>query len=183
MTTMISRVWPMAAALWCVIGCDQSGAGAASAQPTIATFALSAAAAGKVEQALASYENVRAKLAKDDVAGIVADSGTLERAASEAAGLSAPDAQPVLKALATTAKQLKEMPKSDADAVRKAFGEVSRNVMTLLIAVPSLRQGRFAFHCPMAQGYPKWVQTKAQLENPYMGTRMLTCGSASDWTL
>lgn len=160
-------------------GCTEEGA---SAQPAAVRFTLSAAAQGKVEQALASYENVRAKLAKDDIAGIVTDAGNLERAATEAAAVSAPEGQALLKALSAASKQLKDMPKSNPDDVRKAFGEVSRHVVQLIVAVPALAQGRFVFSCPMAQGYAKWVQTKAQMENPYMGTRMLTCGSASDWS-
>jgi Cu(I)/Ag(I) efflux system membrane fusion protein len=33
----------------------------------------------------------------------------------------------------------------------------------------------------MAEGFPKWFQEPEQIENPYMGQAMPTCGSASDW--
>lgn len=158
------------------VGCQQENV---SAQP--GAVSLPVAAQGKVEQALASYDNVRARLAKDDISGIVTDTANLQRAADEAAALTSGAGQSMLKSLAAAARALKDINKSNADEVRKSFGEVSRHVVTLLRAVPTLQAGRFVLHCPMAQGYQKWVQTKAQVDNPYMGTRMLTCGSASDW--
>lgn len=158
-----------------VSGCQHDEA---SAQVAVVRFELSAAAAGKVEQALASYENIRAKLAKDDLA-IAEDATTLEASATAASALTSADGQAVLSALATAAKALKRMSTSDADALRKSFGEVSRHVVALITAVPALAQGRFVFSCPMAQGFEKWVQTKPQIDNPYMGKKMLTCGSAT----
>lgn len=177
--TMILVAFACVLAATSATGCQQEGV---SAQSAATRFVLSAAAQSKVEQVLASYENVRQKLAKDDLAGTAADLATLERAANEAVSLAPAQGQPVLKAISEAAKALKDENKSNADQTRKAFGEVSRHVVALLVAVPSLQQGRFVFSCPMAQGYQKWVQTKAQLENPYMGTRMLTCGSPSDWS-
>ena len=50
------------------------------------------------------------------------------------------------------------------------------------MARPFLQTGRLVFRCPMATGYGKWIQTKAPLENPLFGSKMLTCGEASDWS-
>jgi Cu(I)/Ag(I) efflux system membrane fusion protein len=33
----------------------------------------------------------------------------------------------------------------------------------------------------MVEGFSKWFQMTEQIENPYMGQRMLACGSESDW--
>jgi membrane fusion protein, copper/silver efflux system len=33
----------------------------------------------------------------------------------------------------------------------------------------------------MAEGFEKWVQTSEEISNPFMGKRMLACGSASTW--
>jgi len=164
------------------VACQREGV---SAQSTpVALIELAPAAIGHAEQLLASYENVRARLAKDDAAGISDDVQRLETAATQAvssAGASAA-AQEKFRAVGTAAKALRGMNKTNADEVRKSFGELSRHVVALVASVPRLQQGRFVFSCPMAQGYQKWVQTKAQLDNPYMGTRMLACGSASDWS-
>jgi len=54
-------------------------------------------------------------------------------------------------------------------------------MVALMVAEPSLSRGRHVFECPMANGYRKWIQPGANISNPYMGTRMPTCGSATDW--
>ena len=82
---------------------------------------------------------------------------------------------------ADAAEALSRAPVDDPDAVRKAFGEVSRSVVALLAAEPSLREGLNIFECSMAQGYQKWVQKTETIENPYMGSQMLACGTKATW--
>lgn len=165
-----------------VSGCQNEEA---SAQPAPKVLKdVTPAVLAQAEQVLASYENVRDRLAKDDLAGIVPDLEKLEAAAAQGATLAtnSADAKNMLKAIGGASKSLREMDRSNADEARKSFGELSRHVVALLVAVPSLQAGRFVFQCPMAQGYGKWVQTTAQLANPYMGTHMLACGSSTDWS-
>jgi hypothetical protein len=33
----------------------------------------------------------------------------------------------------------------------------------------------------MAEGYQKWVQVSSEMANPYMGKKMLKCGSEATW--
>ena len=84
-----------------------------------------------------------------------------------------------MKQVASEAEKLEDMSKEDAEAVRKAFGDLSEQVLRVLSADRALAEGLHVFECPMAQGYKKWVQPTAKLSNPYMGTRMPTCGSGS----
>ncbi len=65
---------------------------------------------------------------------------------------------------------------SDLVKARAAFGELSRAVVAVVAADPSLQPGRFLFQCPMAKGYQRWVQLEEKMANPYMGKRMLECG-------
>ena len=37
------------------------------------------------------------------------------------------------------------------------------------------------FACPMVQIYQKWVQREEKMATPYMGKKMLECGSANEW--
>jgi len=48
---------------------------------------------------------------------------------------------------------------------------VSRHVVDLLNADAKIRRGRYVFECPMAVGYPKWVQIMPDMENPYLGAQ------------
>lgn len=70
----------------------------------------------------------------------------------------------------------------DIDAMRLAYGELSKPLVALASAAPELRGGRHVFLCPMARGYQKWLQAEPSLKNPYFGAKMLTCGEASDWS-
>ena len=55
-------------------------------------------------------------------------------------------------------------------------------MVALVSDVPELQSKLNVFSCPMAQDYPNFlIQPTAQLENPYMGQRMLKCGKAIEW--
>ncbi len=113
-------------------------------------------------EALAAYEGTRARLALDDLAG----------AKAEARKLTAAN-QKLIK-LVITARALDAAP--ELTSARAAFGELSQQVIRLLIEQPALRGGRALYFCPMIHGYNKWVQTSRPIDNPYMGKRMPHCG-------
>ena len=175
-----------------VLGCDGDSKPAPNKEPAAqaskpdAPSPPDAAAAGLSDEArtgigiaLDDYEDIRAKLASDDLASV---SGAALKKSAEAVAAQAPEAlRGHLDALADAAGKLDGMPKDDADGLRKAFGEVSRSAVALLTAEESLRKDLHVFECPMAQGYKKWVQPGATRENPYMGQKMLACGTDSTW--
>ena len=70
---------------------------------------------------------------------------------------------------------------TDIEQVRIDFGELSRQMVAVLSAIPSLRDKLYVYECPMAQDYDRWIQLEEQMANPYMGERMLECGSEVDW--
>lgn len=144
------------------------------------------AVAGALGEALAAYQELQARLAKDDAtAGSVA--GKLAAAAQAATATAAAAAKQPLSDLAAAAgklaEQMKAAPPPALDAQRGAFAEVSKALVALLVADPSLQQGRYVFECPMAPAYKKWVQTSAKLQNPYYGSKMLECGEKSTWSV
>lgn len=153
----------------------------AAAPVAAAPETLSTEGRQSITRALDAYEQIRAQLAGDDVAGVTASADTLAKAAAEATSKVPERLRAHVQAVAFSARTLEEMPKEDPNAVRRTFGDVSRSVVALLAAEPVLQQGRHVFECPMAQGYKKWVQPTAEISNPYMGTRMPSCGSASEW--
>ena len=123
---------------------------------------------------LASYERVRAALAADDMEAAPSAARDLESSARAEATSSKQFA-----AIADGASRLAAAP--DIKTARAAFGEVSQHLVALLAADKSLATGQNVFECPMVKGYNKWVQPTKNLENPYMGKRMLTCGGESSW--
>ncbi len=156
--------------------CDQK-----SDQAATTPGAATSEASQLLEPILASYETLRAELARDAVEAAVTSAGALQKVATDAASAAPERLRAPLSALATAAGKLEQTPKNDATSVRRTFGDVSKALVDLLAAEPSLRKGQHLFECPMAQGYKKWVQPSEKVANPYMGKQMLECGSESKW--
>jgi len=159
-------------------------ASAATAAPAAPTPSAAPASATDVSAAIRSvldeYEAVRKKLAADDTSGISDAAKKIASTATEAEKTASGDGKTQLAALAKAGEALSEE-KGDIEAVRVAFGNVSKALVTVLAGDETLREGQHLFECPMAKGYKKWIQPSDKLENPYMGKKMLACGGTTDW--
>jgi membrane fusion protein, copper/silver efflux system len=131
---------------------------------------------------LQAYEGLRQALAADDLSTARTKAQQLADTAATASGGATKEQGDALRQVADAAAAEAALGTADALAIRKQFGEVSRLLVTVVSKDASLQQGRFVFECPMAPGYRKWIQTDAAISNPYMGKRMLECGSASTWS-
>jgi len=136
----------------------------------------------RLRAALASYEQIRALLAKDSTVGLDAQAKQVS-AALDAALKGATDApEAIASALRRGSEAAGELGKAeDADRARRPFGELSRELVELAGADPRLAAGLHIFKCPMADGFQKWFQPSPRLENPYMGQKMLECGVRTKW--
>jgi Cu(I)/Ag(I) efflux system membrane fusion protein len=139
-------------------------------------------ASDAVKAVLKDYEAIRLVLVKDSVEGIAVHAQQVADTASKAARGADSKTRPHLEKIAEASRSLKEKATGDIAATRKAFGELSRHLVALLAADPALQKGLHIFECPMAEGYKKWVQPNAKLENPYMGQKMLQCGAESSFS-
>ena len=135
---------------------------------------VAAQPAGVMAEVLKGYEDVRRALAADDVAAAHERAVALKRS-TDALNAETAAPPPQAAALAAAAGGL-VLGESDLVKARAAFGELSRAVVAVVAADPSLQPGRFLFQCPMAKGYQRWVQLEEKMANPYMGKRMLECG-------
>ena len=175
--------WPLTAlALVLLVGCDNK---AELKQTATAEVASSAAATPAVEGATLddvaqAYEAMRKSLAEDKLSAVPAEATAL---AGKARGVARTDEDhtAVLTQLATEAEALANVAGDDPNSLRLGFGNVSKQFVALVETVPALKGKLHVFKCPMAAGYKKWVQQSAKLENPYMGQKMLECGSEVDW--
>jgi hypothetical protein len=172
------------ALLLSALGCKESDktepSSAGANAPTPATSgAPNAGDRAALNEVLASYEQVRIALADDRLADATSPATALKGAAEKAAANAPAALTGHLRGIATAAGALSSPSAGDGAALRKAFGEVSRHVVALIEADPTLAEGRHLFECPMANGYKKWVQTTPNISNPYMGKEMLTCGAAA----
>lgn len=155
---------------------------AASAPPSVPSMELPERALAAIRGALDDYEAVRASLAADRQQGLPEKGRAIAawiRRASEALEEPPEAVSSTLLDAGTAAEKL-----AAADNLKKArlaFGDLSRTLLLLANVDPRLREGWHVFECPMAEGFKRWLQPGAELENPYMGQKMLTCGSASDF--
>ncbi|MCB9637249.1 MAG: efflux RND transporter periplasmic adaptor subunit [Sandaracinus sp.] len=160
-----------------------SGADAVEAAPPTPPHAFSEASLSELREGLRAYEQIRAMLAADTATGTRNASSRIATAL-DAAAAEADLPSPLNEALSAGARAARDLPDAaDVEPARACFGEVSRAFVAASEADPRLREGLHVFRCPMAQGFQKWIQPSATLENPYMGTRMLQCGSGTDWAV
>ena len=143
-------------------GSKQPAASAVTLESPAASPGASPASTGGL---LDAYEAVRVKLANDQLPGDSADQ--LARRATEAGATE-------VYAAAAKLQSIQEI-----EAARKQFGEVSRELVERWKKAPP-PDTLHVYECPMAQGYGKWLQKEEQMANPYMGQRMLECGSKSE---
>ncbi|WP_194863108.1 efflux RND transporter periplasmic adaptor subunit [Myxococcus sp. AB036A] len=143
---------------------------------------LPGAALEYTRAAFESYEAARALLAQDTLEGFEARAGALKAALQQAAEATPGDGTPLkgwLQQGADGASQLASA--KDAEAARQHFARVSEALIALASADPRLQEGWHIFECPMVEGVNQWLQREPKLENPYMGRRMLACGTTSEW--
>lgn len=147
---------------------------------------LGDSAAQQLREVLDAYHGLSDSLAGDDLTLVPAQAGTLARAAEKLHGESGGTKQSGLAAAAievsAAARQLADgSPRSLEDA-RKGYAEISRALISLMDRHGgSALFGRelFLMECPMADkfGYKRWVGPSEEIHNPYMGQKMLQCGS------
>ena len=149
----------------------------AASLPELPDMTLPDERLAEVERALGAYEDLRAALAADRLAPEHAR--TVARWLGAASDRSEAHVKHVLTAGEEAAERL-----ALADTLEKArmeFQTVSESLTRLVAADARLAEGMQVFECPMVDGFGKWLQPGGDLENPYMGQKMLSCGSRSTW--
>ena len=121
------------------------------------------------------YEACRKLLAADSTKGI------REHAKKIVSISEASSQKSKLSKMTLAANELASTKGDDIAAVRLLFGNMSEQLIAYLREDSSMSKDIHVFECPMAKGYKKWIQPNDKLENPYMGSSMLHCGSKSSF--
>ncbi len=147
------------------------------------TLALPPAGVDSLRGGMDAYARIRETLASDRTDGVVADARTLSealRAALETLPKGPSEAREMIARAVTSSDALART--SSLEDARTAFGAASRDLLAVIARAPGLQAGWRVFQCPMADGHPRWMQRKETADNPYMGTKMLTCGDENAWS-
>ena len=162
------------------LACSGPADRSSSHEPTAGSQTSAGDVSDSIASVLKSYEAIRAKLAADQ-APQRSHYEELATEARQAAHEQSGQGQQALVDLSEAAQEAAVRATQELAEARRQFGEISAPLIGFLSAKPELARGRFVFECPMAKGYPKWVQAAETASNPYMGTQMASCGTASDW--
>lgn len=136
--------------------------------------------AGGMTAILRDYERVRAALAADDGRPVAAAARSISSRARALEGEAPSVTARLLRVVRDKAGRLARANAGDLPALRPAFGHLSAALIALIEANPELGRGMHVFACPMVDGEGRWLQPNTELENPYMGQRMLQCGRPVD---
>ncbi len=135
------------------------------------TAAAESVSAGPDTTALiGAYLAVNTALVADQVAGPAVD-----KLVDEAKRLAGVSQAAVATAAAKVAKAAAALKDKDIEAQRGLLAELSERVIELARNTPPPGQTLYVANCPMVEA--DWLQTEEKLSNPYMGSRMLRCGS------
>lgn len=130
----------------------------------------------KYTTVFSAYEQLRATLASDDLPKVEGVANNLSKETEKILkNASEADRELLLK----TMEALPSLKTQKDNEVRIAFGRVSEPLVSLYKKSGSTELQ--LYHCPMAREYGYWLQPKNQpISNPYMGSRMASCGSKVD---
>ncbi|HEY3233770.1 MAG TPA: efflux RND transporter periplasmic adaptor subunit [Polyangiaceae bacterium] len=131
--------------------------------------------------AMDASDRIRADLSRDEPRNISEAARSVSEALRAAENALPNDRDDVRHALSHASSAAEAMGRGKAiQEMRKALAEYYAHFLPLIGADPRLTQGWRVFECPMFEN-ARWMQRSAAPENPYMGTKMLTCATASDW--
>lgn len=146
--------------------------------PTLPKLEVPAPALTALQHGLDAYERARGALARDRLEGLATHGRDLaETLRAAAAGMTGASKE-VADCFEQAAKAADQLATATSlDAARTHFGELSRYVIALVMADPRLQAGWHHFECAMAKGFGGWLQRSPDIDNPYMGPKMASCGT------
>jgi hypothetical protein len=130
---------------------------------------------------LDSYEEARKLFVSDNIVGLEQHCDTIIKIAKQAEFAAPDNLKPKYTIVADKAKALKKSKQDDLEGARQDFGYLSKAIIEILKEEPSLQTEVYLFECPMAQDYKYWIQKSKSINNPYMGQKMLECGSTASF--
>ncbi len=160
-------------------GLGEADAVEATASGAAAPLEYSASDFRSMQGALDDYDKIRKSLASDRLEPVAAQATDLATKLRSIEPANASVAER-LEHAAGAADHLRIA--TDLDAARKAFSGLGEAFLPLLSVDSRLTSGWKLIECPMVTDrFNKWVQQSADIENPFMGQAMLTCGNDADW--
>lgn len=145
------------------------------------TMPLPAEAGELFKPLINDYLSIQSALAQDNTTGLKV---TADRMSAQIESILASNVAPTgmveeyRAGLSALQKQLQTFSATDLETARTQFGHVSDAMASQLAHfVPPMQEPLTIASCPMWKKSPgRWLQSGEELQNPFMGQKMLTCG-------
>jgi Cu(I)/Ag(I) efflux system membrane fusion protein len=151
------------------------------ATPAVAHAHYPQPALDALRAAMDAADRVRALLAQDRDARLPDEARALAEALRAAASALEGDGEAAGHARTAAAAAERVASAATIEDARTAFAEQSAALIAVVGRDARLRDGWYVFQCPMFENQARWLARTPAVENPYMGTRMLACGSQVGW--
>ncbi len=150
----------------------------------VASYAFDETPFAAIRAAMEGADQIGGLLARDTTEGLAGQATAVKVALETARGAANSIPESILqtiKAAEGAAATLSEQ--KSIEQARARLGTLNQGLVRLAQTDARLTEGWHIFTCPMTEGFSKWFQRTPRQENPYMGQRMLTCGTTTDWGL
>src|SRR6516165_5457898 len=135
------------------------------------------------ESVLAAYDRIHESLAKDQIGGVAAQAVSLRASIRQlvSSTLELVKEEGYRDALARLRRTAGGFDARNLEDARAQFGFFSADLIAFLKLYPALAEHPvYTITCPMWKESPaQWVQTTAQVKNPFLGKQMPDCGQVS----
>jgi membrane fusion protein, copper/silver efflux system len=135
------------------------------------------------QSVLAAYDRIHESLVKDQIDGVAAQAVSLRTSIRQLIS-STPELikeEGYRNTLAKLRRSAESFDARNLEDARAQFGFFSADLIAFLKVYPALADHPiYTINCPMWKESPaQWVQTTAQVKNPFLGKQMLDCGQVS----
>jgi RND family efflux transporter MFP subunit len=136
-----------------------------------------------VKPVLDSYKKIHALLAGNNFSQVPAEAETLQKDVHGLANIDPPSKSGRYKELLIKLDgSADQFSPKDIEQARVEFGQLSADLISLLREfMPQLDDPLYTIKCPMWNKSPAvWVQDSTDVQNPFLGAEMLTCGTVQE---
>jgi hypothetical protein len=158
-----------------VVGCSEQP-GSSDNQQSASTDALSQQSQASVDRITEAYLSIQSQLASDSIDQVPAQ---LQAIRESAQSLDATQQNIALNTHGAVIAKAADIDVTNVKTVRQKLANLSASVIELVQAHPpsdAAANELYLAQCPMVEN-GLWLQTSKEITNPYMGSRMLQCGS------
>lgn len=162
-----------------VVGCSEQSSTSNSQQNAASTDALNSQQQAVVDRITEAYLSIQSQLASDSIDQVPAQLQAIRDSAQSLQDQAGQADNSKLKTQGSAIAKAADFQAKDVKQARNKLVDLSDSVIKLVQAHPpsdAAASELYLAECPMVDN-GLWLQPQQQVTNPYMGSRMLQCGS------